>query len=72
MGIIFFMNLILDFKCYEKNWVFKLMCKKLQFLDTQFIGYLSFRGCAISAHFDYSEITIRSVLWNFKLLEICT
>ena len=48
------------------------MCKKLQFLDTQFIGYLSFRGCAISAHFDYSEITIRSVLWNCKLLEICT
>ena len=36
-GNIFFIDLFLDFKCYEKNWVFKLMCKKLQFLDSQFL-----------------------------------
>jgi hypothetical protein len=39
-GNIFFIDLFLDFKCYEKNWVFKLMCKKLQFLDSQFLGDL--------------------------------
>jgi hypothetical protein len=39
-GNIFFMNLFLDFKCYEKNRVFKLMCKKLQSLDSQFLGDL--------------------------------
>jgi hypothetical protein len=39
-GNIFFINLFLDFKCYEKNRVFKLMCKKLQSLDSQFLGDL--------------------------------
>lgn len=37
MGNIFFITLILGFKCYEKKWVFKQFCKKLQFLDAQFI-----------------------------------
>jgi hypothetical protein len=40
IGNSFFIDLMLEFKCYEKNWVFKQMCKKLQSIDSQFLGDL--------------------------------